>query len=405
MAVQASVQTTIAYKAETSFGVQPTAPGAQLLRRVSSSLAASKDTFASNEVRSDFQVNDVRHGIRSVRGNIEGELSNVTYDDWLEALLRGTWAAGSSVAPAQFATGVTIANTTLNGVACSNLTFVGGGNLLTLGFKIGDMVRGTGLTNAANNGINLRIVNLTGTVMTVFPQLAVTAQQAAGWSITTPGRKLTMGTQKRSFTIEQAMADATLWERFTGVRVGGATFNVQPTGMSTVSWELMGQNFVIGTASQYFTSPASETTTGVLSGIDGNLRLNGEEQAVVTGLQINFSNNLSMQPVIGSQQVPDIFYGRMVVTGTVSAYLEDADLINAFVNESEIDLVAVLETGANPQDFLSFNLQRIKLTGAQKTIGPDGGVIAQFPFQALLKAGGTGTAFEQSTLTIQRSNV
>lgn len=405
MAVQANVQTTIAYKAETTFGVAPTATGAQFLRRVSSSLAPNKDAFASNEVRSDFQVNDVRHGIRSVRGTIEGELSNQTYDDWLEALLRGTWATGVSAAPAQFATGVTIADTTVNGALCSTLTFAGAGNLLTLGFKIGDIVRGTGLTTPANNGQNLRIVALTGTVMTVFPRLAATAQQAAGWSIAVAGRKLAMGTQKRSFTIEQALADASMWERFTGVRVGGATFNVQPSGMASVSWELMGQNFAMGTATPYFTSPTVEPVTGVLSGIDGALRLNGEEQAVITGLQMNFSNNLTMPPVIGSVQVPEIFYGRMVVTGTVSAFIEDADLVNAFINESEIDLVAVLETGANPQDFLSFNMQRIKLTGAQKSIGPDGGVIAQFPFQALLKSGGAGTAFDQSTLTIQRSNV
>jgi hypothetical protein len=404
MAVQANVQTTIAFKEETTFGTAPTASGAQFLRRVSSSMAPTKDAFASNEVRSDFQVNDVRHGIRSARGTIEGELSTATYDAWLEALLRGTWTAGVSAAPAQFATGVTVADTVVNGANCSTLTFAGASSLLTLGFKVGDIVRNTGFTAPANNGINLRIVALTATVMTVFPRITVAAQQAAGWATAVAGRKLTMGTVKKSFTIEQSLADATLWERFTGVRVGGGTINVQPNGMSTVSWELMGQNFNIGTSAAYFTTPTAETTTGVLSGIDGLIRLNGEEQAVITGLQMNISNNLTMPPVIGATQVPDIFYGRMVVTGTVSAFVEDADLINAFINESEVDLVATLETGANPQDFLNFNMQRIKLTGAQKTIGPDGGVIAQFPFQALLKAGGTGTAFDQSTLVIQRSN-
>lgn len=400
MGVQANVQTTIAYKAETTFGTAPTATGAQLLRRVSSSLAPIKDTFASNEVRSDYQVNDVRHGMRSVRGNIEGELSTQTYDDWLEAMLRGTWTAGVSTSPTDFATGVTIATSGTT----STLTFAGAGSLLTKGFKLGDIVRATGLTQTANNGKNVRIVALTATVMTVYPALTAQAQQATGWTVAVAGRKLTQGTQKRSFTIEQALADASLWERYTGVRVNGAAFNVQPNGMSTVSWELMGQNFAMGTASAYFTSPTAETTTGVLSGVDGFLRLDGEEQAVVTGLQLNFTNNMTMTPVIGATQAPDIFYGRMVVTGTVSAYLEDADLVNAFISESEIDLVATLEAGTDPQDFLSFNMQRIKLTGAQKTIGPDGGVIAQFPFQALLKTGGTGTTFDTSTLVIQRSN-
>lgn len=409
MAVQSNVQTTIAYKAENTFGTAPTASGAQLLRRISTSLAPVKDTFASNEVRSDFQVNDVRHGMRSARGTIEGELSTQTYDDFLEAALRGTWTAGVSTTPTDFATGLTIADATVNGVACSLLTFAGAGSLYTIGFKVGDIIRTSGLTTGANNSANignLRIVGLpTNKTMQVFPRLTAAASQAAGWTVSVPGRKLTLGTIKRSFTIEQSLADATLWERYSGVRVGGMTLSAQPNGLATCSWELMGQNFTMGTSAAYFTSPTAETTTGVVSGVDGFLRLNGEEQGVVTGFQLNFTNNLSMQPVIGSTFGPDVFYGRMVCTGSVSAYLEDADLVNAFVNESEIDLVAVLEaSGANPQDFLAFNMQRIKLTGAAKTIGADGGVIAQFPFQALLKAGGSGTAFDQSTLVVQRSN-
>lgn len=403
MTVQSNVQTTIAYKAETVFGTAPTASGAQYLRRVSSNLAPVKDTFASNEVRSDYQVSDVRHGMRSARGTIEGELSTQTYDDFIEAALRGTWAAGVSTSPADFATGVTIATSGTT----STLTFAGAGSLLSKGFKVGDIVRTAGLTNAANNSAqcgNLRIVALTATVMTVYPALTAAAVQAAGWTVAVPGKKVSLGTQKRSFTIEQALADASLFERYSGVRVGGMTISAQPNGLANCSWELVGQNFNMANTG-YFTSPTAETTTGIVSGVDGFLRLNGEEQGVVTGFQLNFTNNLSMTPVIGSTFGPDVFYGRMVCTGSVSAYLEDADLVNAFVNESEVDLVAVLEaSGANPQEFLSFNMQRIKLTGASKTIGADGGVIAQFPFQALLKAGGSGTAYDQSTLVVHRSN-
>lgn len=400
MTVQSNVQTTIAYKAETVFGTAPIATGAQLVRRVSSALAINKDSFASNEVRSDLQVADMRHGARSVRGSIDGELSTATYDDWLEALLRGTWTAGVTAAPADFATGVTIATTGTT----STLTFAGTGSLITKGFKVGDIVRATGLTTTANNNVNLRIVALTATVMTVFPAITASASQASGWAVAVQGKKLLNGLVERSFTLEQAMASAGVFEQFNGLRVNGATFGVQPNGIASVSWDFLGQKGTIP-GSQYFTTPTGETTTGVLSGVDGALRLNGEEQAVITGLQLNFSNNCSLTPVIGSVISPSIFYGRQVVTGTVSAYVEDADLLNAFLNETEVDLVAVLQaSGAAPQSFLSFNMQRVKLNGAQKTIGPDGGVIAQFPFQALLKSGGATTINDQATIAIQRSN-
>jgi hypothetical protein len=401
MAVQNNAGVTLAYKAETTFGVSPTNTGAQLLRRVSSNLNLTKDSFASNEVRSDMQIADMRHGGRSVRGTINGELSTQTYDELFEAVMGGTWAAGVSAAPANFATGVTIATSG----ATSTLTFAGTGSLITLGFKIGDIVRGTGLTAPANNARNLRIVALTATVMTVFPAITASAQQAAGWSIAVAGRKLLMGTTKRSFTFEQSYPDAPAFEVFNGVRVGGFTVGVQPNGMATVGWEMLGRNAAAPSATPYFTSPTGETVTGIVSGIDGALRLNGAELGIVTGLQLNMTNNLSIQPVIGSTIAPDIFYGRKVLTGSVSAFLEDRTLLQAFDNETEMDIVAVLQaSGTEPRDFLSFSMQRVKFSAATKDIGPDGGVVVQFPFQALLRAGGSTTTFDQSTLAIQRSN-
>lgn len=407
MAVQNNVQVTVAYKEETTFNTPPSASGAQLLRRVQSSLGPVKDSFTSNEVRSDFQVNDMRHGMRSARGSIDGELSPTSYTDFFAAALRGSWSLLGSITSTDFATGVTIANATVNGQNCSTLTFAGAGNLFTKGARVGDIVRLSGMTNPLNNSSNIgnvRIVALTATVMTVYPRLTATAQQAAGWTVNLGGFRLTMGTTKRSFTIEQSMADAALYEAYSGVRVNGFSLNVPPNGIATINWDLLGSSFNMGTAAAYFTSPTAETTSGLVAGIDGALRLNNEEQGVITGMQLNFTNNCSIAPVLGSTFAPDVFYGRMVVTGSVTAYLEDADLVNAFLNESEVDFTAVLETsGAGAQDFVAFNMQRIKFSGASKQITGDGGVVAQFPFQALLKAGGAGTGYDQTTLTIQRA--
>lgn len=401
MTIQNNAQATIAFKAETTFGVAPTASAAKYLRRVSSNLNATKDTFASNEVRSDQQIADMRHGGQSARGNIEGELSTESYDDWIEALMRGTWTAGVSASPTDFATGVTIANSGEG----STLTFAGAGSLLTKGFKIGDVIRGTGLTSPANNAKNFRIIALTATVMTVYPAMTATSQQAAGWTISVPGRKVLFGSTKRSFRIEHRMDEASVYEVFPGSRIGGASINVAPNGMVTVSWDIQSlQGIVSSTA--FFTLPTTEPVTGIVSGIDGALRLAGAERAILTGLQLNVSNNLSSAPVIGSTVVPDIFYGRKVVTGSVSAYIESTDLLDAFLNEEEVELHAVLQAAsADPKPFLSFIMPRVKLSAGNKTLGPDGGVIGQFPFQALLStAGGSGTAYDASTLTIQRSN-
>lgn len=405
MPIQTGVAATIAYAVETTFGTAAAAGGGQLLRRVSSGLQTARESFQANEVRPDYQVSDMRLGSRSVRGTLEGELSIQTYDDFLAAVMRGAWTAGVSVAPAQFATGVTIANGT--NANESTITFAGAGNLLTSGFKLGDIVRGTGFTTAANNNRNLRITALTSTVMTVTPRITAQAQQASGWAVSVAGRKLLMGTVSQSFTIDQHYADIDVSERFTGCRIGSAQIRVAPNGMSTVAFEVMGQDGTVltGAAAPYFTAPAAAPNTAIVTGLDGGLRMNGVEQGIVTQLDLTITTNLSMQPVIGTPIVPDIFYGRTTASGTVSAFLEDERLINAFLNESEIDLVMVMPTAsAEPRDFIALNMQRVKLSSVQKTLGTEGGVIAQFGFTPLLRSGGAGTAFDQSTVVIQRSN-
>lgn len=397
MTIQSAVRTQVVYKAETSLSTLPGASGAQILRRVSSSLGLNKDAFTSNEVRPDMQIGDVRLGGRSVRGGIEGELSVQTYDDWLAALLRTSWVAGVSASPTDFATGVTPAN------AGGTFTFAGAGSLITKGFKIGDIVRCTGM--AGNNGINYRITGLTATVMTVTPKPVTSAQVTSGWTVAVQGSKLVPGVLTPSFTIEQQHLDVAFSERFVGCRIGGANINLPPNGIGTVQWDVMGidgQNMSAGSY-PYFTSPNPVTTTGVLTGIEGGVRLNGVEQAIVTGVQLSVANNLGGGAVVGSVLSPDVFYGRMVVTGQVSAYLADATLLDAFVNEALMDLVVQASaSGAAPQSFLCFNMQNVKFTGISKSIAAEGGVIVQFPIQATV--GSPGANQDVGSLSIQRSN-
>lgn len=396
MAIQSAVRTSIAYKAESALATLPGDTGAQLLRRVSSSLNLTKDAFTSNEVRADMQIADVRHGSRSVRGNIEGELSLSTFDDWLAAALRSSWVAGVSASPSDFATGITPSN------SGSTFTFAGAGSLITKGFKVGDIVRVTGVTG--NTNTNFRITELSATVMTVTPKPATQAQVASGWTVAVVGSKLKPGLLAPSFTIEQSHVDIDVSERFIGCRIGGASINLPPNGIGTVQWDILGINgeVLTGASAPYFTSPTAETSTGVLTGIEGGIRLNGVEQAIITGVQLNFTNNLSVQPVVGATVPPDIFYGRMVVTGQVSAFLQDEALVNVFVNESLVDLVVQANaSGSAPQGFLSFNMQGVKFTGYSKTIGAEGGIIVQFPFQAVLASAANA---DVASLVIQRSN-
>jgi hypothetical protein len=389
MPLQSNVNVSVRYAPETTFGTAGTS--AQALRRVSSSLNLTKDAFTSNEVRTDQQVFDVRHGVRRVAGGIQGELSTATWDAFIEASLRGTWAAGG-----------TGGNANLTSLSVSGSAFVaGGGSFITQGFKIGDVVRLSGFSHA-NVGRNFRITALTATNMAVFPAPAAMTSQTT-FTIAIAGRKLTTGTQRRSFTIEQNYPDSDFSELFLGCRVASMSMGLPPTGMATVGFDFQGQDGqnLAAPNAPFFASPATETTTGILAGLNGSLLIDGAASAIVTGLDFQVQNNLSSQPVVGSQIVPEIFYGRTVVTGNVSVFLENENFMNVFLNEEEIDIVAQLDA-AGSTDFMCVSMSRVKFTGASKTVGPDGGVIVQFPFQSLLRSG--STTLDSGSLVIQRSN-
>ena len=77
----------VLYKKETDFGVITTPDNGKSLRRVSSDLNLTKETYGSQEIRTDYQTSDFRHGVRSVEGTINVELSSASYSDFLGSVL------------------------------------------------------------------------------------------------------------------------------------------------------------------------------------------------------------------------------------------------------------------------------------------------------------------------------
>jgi|694.fasta_scaffold32802_6 hypothetical protein len=398
MPLQSNVNALIRYGLETTLGTASAAAG-KSIRRVSSTLALTKEAFSSNEVRPDQQVFDARHGVRRVAGAIQGELSTQTYDDWIEAVLRGTWAAGTTIqntTPAMSSATVTATSGSLTGIFTASA-----GSYITAGLRVGDVFRITGSTG--NTSKNFRIVSLTATVATVFPS-PVTAASASTWTITVQGRKLAPGTTARSFTIEQHYPDIDVSEQFLGCRVGEMGVSLPPTGMATVSFGMQGTNaaFTSGAQAPTFAAPTAAPATNLLTAVGGSLSIAGTPSAIITGVDFSVTNNLNSTPVVGSNFVPDIFYGRMVIQGNLTAYFEDLTVLNYFLNETEVHMQIQLDD-ANGTDFLCFRMPRVKLMGGSKTVGPDGGVILQSPFQALLSSGVSGV--DDGSLIIQRSNV
>lgn len=401
MPIATGIAKQVRYKQEATFNVAPGASGAQLLRRVESTLNIDKDTYAASELRTDYQVSDFRHGTRRTSGNIRGELSPRTYADFLQAALRRDFTAGVSAASLSI---------TIAGSGPYTITRAAG-SWLTDGFKAGDVVRLTaGTFNVANSNKNLYVVSLTATVLTVVVPngTALVAEgPIASATCAVTGKKTftpTTGHTDRSFAVEHWFSDVPTSELFTGCKVSMVDIALPPTGLATIDVGMMGVGSITTSASAYYTSPTAATTTGITAAVNGLLYIGGTAVAICTGLSLKIDGAYSGDPVVGSNTMPAIFPGRVNVTGQFTAYFDSATFRDAFLNESEIALSTVLtaDNTAN-SEFIALNLPRIKLGSASRNDG-EKGLILTADFQALFNgAGGTGISSEQTTLSIQDS--
>ena len=88
----------LAYVEEVTRGVTPATPVFKAIRHTGTTLALSKNTLQSEEIRSDRQIADFRHGAYQVGGDVNIELSYESFDDLLEATLCGTWDTDAPLA-------------------------------------------------------------------------------------------------------------------------------------------------------------------------------------------------------------------------------------------------------------------------------------------------------------------
>ncbi len=403
MTIARGVAKKLRYKIQSVFGTAASASGAQSLRRVSSNIELSKATYRSNEIREDQQRANFRHGMKSVGGSISGELSVGTYADFMESFCRQAFQAAVTTGALTDVAAV---------VAGAGATFTRAtGSYITAGLKVGDIGRWTGwtTTGTANNANNFLITGLTASVMTgQFLNLDAAGAKIAGDSVTflTVGKKTWVpltGHTDDMYTIEHFFSDISQSELFDSCKVSTMNIGLPPTGMSTIELGFIGRDMATDSA-EHFTTPAAVTTGGTLAAVNGALFVNGTQVAILTGMTIAGTGNVTTGEVVGSNTTPDIWQGSVDVTGQLTAYFQNATLRDMFVDETEASVIGAFSTSDSATaDFLAFVLPRIKLGGAAKDDG-EKGLVLTMPYTALLnEAGGAGTNSVATTISIQDS--
>ena len=393
MPLAEGVQASIRYKPYSTGAITPNAldviasdpanTGGQLLRRVASTLNLRKDVYRSNEIRSDRQIGDMRHGARRVEGGVSGELSPQTYFPLFEAAHRHTAVSTITDDEAVFTSVASDSST-------SKFTF-GGGDPVSEGYRVGDIIRFTGLTETANNSRNFVIVAFGGTSnreVTVYPA-PTTATADTEFDVARPGKASFVpatGHVSRKFLFEVYNEDIDLSRVFKECRISGYRLSLPATGMATVEVMAMGRDMEVltGGSAPFFGTPTANSTTGILAAVNGALYVSGTKIGVVTSLDVDFAMNAEAQPVVGQNFMPEIFLGAARVTGNVSVMLENASLLDAFLNETEGSLLSLMETGtAQPADAMAVYIPRIKFGQADVQTTGEGAQIVSMTYEAL----------------------
>lgn len=380
------------------------ATGGQIIRRNTSTFNLAKETFTTeSEQTTSRQLLSSTHGPRSVNGAHSAIYTPGTFADFMSALLLRDFSAVSDI------TGMSI---TIAGAGPTYTVTRAAGDWLADGAKIGRVFRlSAGTFNASNLNKNLLIIGATASVLTVVPlnrRLPLVAEgPIASATASFPGKVTWVPTSGHTdiyYTVEEWYPDVPYSQRNQDCKCTQATVRIPGSGNVTVDFTFLGLDQSSDPA-VYFQSPASETTTQALTASAGALFVDGTRQAVITDVNLTIDGRGALaDPVVGDDIRPDVFSGKVMVTGSCTAYFDGATLPDLYINATNTALVLGMAAGTTKDaDFVTMSLHQVKLSSSD----PDDvetGLKRTYNFTAEYNAsGGSALATQASTIEVQDS--
>lgn len=376
------------------------------LRATTRNVNEERDTIESSEVRKSRQFADVRHGFRTVTGEVGYELSLVSYDRMIEL------AMADRFKPVVISTTGVLSVTPGAPGSLNAVIDRASGSWITDGIRVGDVLRTSGAgaptPPAASNNRNWVVLEVTSATDILVGVPKEDVDVSAPTAIEYPGRRIDIGTNLNTVTMQRAFNDITKYQVFTGVTVNNMSWTMAPGEPVGGSFDILG----LASAPLAVTPLMNESlqpNTPFMSAFDGEMYEGGELNAVVTSMEFTLENNRQVQPVIGNTTGVGPFEGRAGVSGTLAAYFRGEDLFNKFINEEETTITMLMNNpGASPgpgDEFIAVTFPRTKFTSATMDPPTEGPVPMDMGFRSLEANVNDGAGPDvQTSMTIQVSN-
>lgn len=359
----------LSYMTEVTFGVTPGSPVFVSLPVNSHSLDLAKDRVQGNEIQPDRMTRVDRHGNRSVSGDIAVDLRKADFDPFLESALMSAFADSATLATL----------TAASSAGTATVTFAA---QPSPPYPVGSAITIAGITPAGFNGVFT--VTACTTTSVSFANATAGPQTVAG---TIKNRALKVGVTPKSFSIEDAALDIAQFRLFTGMTVDTLAISIKPNTMIGATFSMVGKDMTMaGTSLDPTKDPASvnqpfDSYSGALS--LGNAAAAMTALAIITGIDFSISNAVTPTYVVGSASTPQLEFGMATIEGTITAYFEDASLINRFINETTSAFAVTVNDPSGASNY-TFHFPRVKINGASVPVeGMTGSRIITLPFVAL----------------------
>jgi len=194
----------------------------------------------------------------------------------------------------------------------------------------------------------------------------------AGDGSTTVTNAAILGTTPKFLSIEDYAADVDQARLFTGCTVNTMAVSLAPNQMVTSTFGIVGRDMSISQTQKTVTAsadnqPFDSYSGSIKLGDKGSL---GSELTIITAVDFTLTNGFAPTMVVGETSASDLEFGTASLEGTITAYFEDATMINRFLGETESALEVVVGDPETVARTLTFTFPRIKINSAD--VGVDG---------------------------------
>jgi hypothetical protein len=296
-------------------------------RFTSEKYSGTPDTTESQQIRTDrLSSGQVVTGLK-VEGGHSFELAKEeAIEDFLESAMFNSWVQSSSVSG-------TFEIDISSGIKLKRSS----GNFEDEGVVVGDFIVLSNFASASNNVVAMvmEIQDSGQTLVLAAPSGVVTAApEAANYQICD---KLSIGTTKKSLTIEKTFLDLTNKAIvYRGCLVSQMELKVQYGALITGSFDTMGNDYEpvelaadFASYNEYIDDQAS--TNSMNGSVDMPFLATNvtdtweQDQFCLQNLDLSINNNLTVQNCIGRSAPQDYSPGTAAITASLSSYLKDAN--------------------------------------------------------------------------------